>query len=221
MYKIINFISNYWISVCLFPLFLIYIYFRYFNILIILLSKFIGYTLIIKNKIINFLKKFTLKNFKIRYIIIIHNNNFIYLKNFNDIYNYNEIDSIFIAYMINNKEYYIIHSIEDKFNDFKFPIYTYEETIKKNPFDQTNDDIIYININYINNLNIDHNITNKITEIIKKFSGPKGSFYIEKNYDINYKKSYIIKYINKKFNINLNYNKKFNILYSNGNKKII
>lgn len=219
MSKIIDLISDYWVSLYLFPIILVYAYFRYCNInILILLSKILGYIFVLKNMIVNFIKKFNNKDIKIKQIIV---NNIYFCKNLNDIYNYNDIEDIFIAYIINNKEYYITYSANNKFDDFKFPIYTYDECIKKNPFEQTDDDIIYISINSINNPNITLTQTNKITELIKKFSGPKGTFYEEKNYKISYKKSYIINYINKKLDINLDYNTDFYILYSNGNEKII
>lgn len=217
MSKIIDFISDHWISMFLFPSMLIYTYCRYYNInILILFSKFLGYIFVFKDMISNYFKKFNNKDVKIKQIII---NNLYFCKNLNDINNYDEIEDIFIAYIINNKEYYITYSPDNKFDDFKFPIYTYNECIKKNPFEQTDNDIIYISINSINNPNITLTQTNKITELIKKFSGPKGTFYEEKNYKISYMKSYIIDYINKKLDINLDYNTDFYILYSNGNEK--
>lgn len=219
MSKIIDFISDHWISMFLFPSMLIYTYCRYYNInILILFSKFLGYIFVFKDMIGNYFKKFNNKDVKIKQIIV---NNLYFCKNVNDIYNYKEIENIFIAYLINDKEYYIIYSNNNKFNDIKFPIYTYDESIKNNPFEQTNDDIIYININSMNNSNITLSQTNKITELIKKFSGPKGTFYQEKNYNINTEKQYIINYINKKLDINIDFNTDFYILYSNGDEKKI
>lgn len=192
---------------------------------------FIGNLTILKNNFYDYISKNS--GIEINKIIIDHNQvlsskekkyiNNNYLKILELYPNYS---TIFISYYIKNKEFYIIYSNNNRLENIKFPIYSAKDSYKKKAFDTTSDDIILFEIisNDNNNKSLhffDNENENKILDLIQKFSGPKGNFYINKNYDIHKEKINIINYINNNLNTNVNYDIKFKILYSNLNKLII
>jgi len=188
------------------------------RILNLLFMKIIGYTLILIKKINILIDKLAINNSeKIKLIV---DNNSVY-NSLNDLkkktkYKDTKYKSILIKYFINKKEFYIVYS-NCYIDDIKFPIYTYNELEKKNAFDQTDEDIILVEIETSDN--IDDKIKLEILKIIKKFSGPKGTFYEDKNLII--KKNDIINYINNILNIELNLNTNLKLIYSTGLEKII
>tara|TARA_Y100000385_G_scaffold291478_1_gene369743 strand:- start:3245 stop:3895 length:651 start_codon:yes stop_codon:yes gene_type:complete len=200
-----------------FTIFIIFFAPEVYRKLNLLLIKIIGYSLILQKKINNLLDKLTINNNEKIKIIV---NNSLFYNSLNDLKKnkYTKYKSLLIKYFINKKEFYILYS-DCKIDDIKFPIYTFNEVKKKNPFDQTNEDIILVEIKN-NNIHIDDNMKLEILKIIKKFSGPKGNFYEDKHLIIN--KSYIIDYINNILNIELNLDTiNFVLIYSNGFERII
>ena len=190
------------------------IYYNYFYYLI-KLTRFIGYLTIYIQKFNN---KFKTKNNISINKIILNNKDIIeisitLLKLYEKDYN-----SIEIYYIIDNIKYLIIYSKENKISEIGFSYNLFKCKEPHNAFTRTSENILLLEL--INSkTNYNDTIKEKILDIIKLVSGPKGDFYKSINYNLN--KKLLINIINKKLDIDLNYDIGFNILYSNGDEILL
>uniref|UniRef100_A0A6C0IVJ9 Uncharacterized protein n=1 Tax=viral metagenome TaxID=1070528 RepID=A0A6C0IVJ9_9ZZZZ len=111
-----------------------------------------------------------------------------------------------IYYNYNNKNYINIYK-----SSIQFPPY---KNLTSNPFDITDDSIILITMDPLQNID-----DIKILDLIKQLSGPKGNFYKDTENQIG--KEDIILYLNKKLNYNIALNTYIKIMYSDGNTLLL
>ena len=161
------------------------------------------YVIIILGNIgIYYNKLYDYMNIDNKYIItkIIKNNEII------DYIPKNNKDSLEIHYKYNNRQYINFYK-----NNIVFPLY---KELNLKPFDITDESIILITMNPLNNVD-----DIKILDLIKQLSGPKGNFYKDTNNQIS--KNDIILYLNKTLNFYISIHTSIEIMYSDGNKLLL
>ena len=131
-----------------------------------------------------------------------------------------KINELKIIFYMEKNRYIVLFNYNQLYSTF--PIYTLEELNVKKGFNESSDNIVYIELYDINNEQMIHSdkINKQIMSIIKEFSGPKGNFYLDKNmYNNTITKDFLKKNVYQSINnilSNITYIGRIEILYSNG-----
>ena len=175
-----------------------------------LLTKFIGYGTIYYNQIYD---RYIVDN-NIKIVKLLLNNKEISESEFTKIKCYEKLE---IKYNQMNKMYSIV-LFDNQVNCF--PPYLNKEIEKLDSFSITDSSIILVNL-IKNDTEEEIELDNeKLLEIVKEYSGPKGNFYKDKIVNFQEYKYKLRKYLIKLYDSNFD-NHRINIMYSDGNTLIL